>query len=71
MGIKNAIALLFQQQFPKSKKISTSNWSTKRLSPAQIEYAAADAYGCVVIYQKLLQLGLVQTAIKKVMKQNF
>ena len=65
MGIKNAMALLFQVHFIKSKKISTSNWSVKQLSPAQIAYAAADAYGCVVIYQKLLQLGLVQTAIKK------
>jgi ribonuclease D len=57
MGVKNAIALLFQQQFPKSKKISTSNWATKRLSSAQISYAAADAYACVVIFEELARLG--------------
>ena len=60
MGIKNAMALLFQVHFIKSKKMSTSNWSVKQLSAAQIAYAAADAYGCVVIYQKLIHLGLVQ-----------
>ncbi|ATO18934.1 exonuclease [Acinetobacter sp. LoGeW2-3] len=57
MGVKNAIALLFQQNFPKSKKISTSNWASPQLSPAQIEYAAADAYACVIVFEELLRLG--------------
>lgn len=57
LGVKNAIALLFQQNFPKSRKISTSNWSASCLSPAQIDYAAADAYACVVVFEELLRLG--------------
>lgn len=57
VGVKNAIALLFQQNFPKSKKISTSNWAAKHLSPAQIEYAAADAYACILVFEELLRLG--------------
>lgn len=57
VGVKNAIALLFQQNFPKSKKISTSNWASPQLTPAQIEYAAADAYACILVFEELLRLG--------------
>lgn len=59
MGLKNAMALLFQVNFPKSKKISTSNWARKILTPHQIEYAAADAYAPVLIFEELLRLGLL------------
>ncbi|NNG81037.1 3'-5' exonuclease [Acinetobacter sp. ANC 5378] len=59
MGLKNAMALLFQVNFPKSKKISTSNWARKILTPHQIQYAAADAYAPVLIFEKLLALGLL------------
>jgi 3'-5' exonuclease len=59
MGLKNAMALLFQVNFPKSKKISTSNWARKILTPHQIQYAAADAYAPVLVFEKLLHLGLL------------
>lgn len=59
VGVKNAIALLFQQNFPKNRKISTSNWAISRLNPAQIDYAAADAYACVLVFEELLRLGLL------------
>ena len=59
MGLKNAMALLFQVNFPKSKKISTSNWARKILTPHQIEYAAADAYAPVLVFEELLRLGLL------------
>ena len=59
MGLKNAMALLFQVNFPKSKKISTSNWARKILTPHQIEYAAADAYAPVLIIEELLRLDLL------------
>lgn len=62
LGIKTAVACLLQQQFIKSKKISTSNWSAQPLSEAQIAYAAADAYGCVMVYQKLVALRMIMTA---------
>ncbi|MEK5772174.1 hypothetical protein VXE29_16635, partial [Acinetobacter variabilis] len=53
VGVQTAIALLFQRYFPKSKKISTSNWSVKQLSPQQINYAAADAYAARIIFEYL------------------
>ena len=59
MGLKNAMALLFQVNFPKSKKISTSNWARKTLTPAQIQYAAADAYAPVLVFEELHHLGLL------------
>ncbi len=55
VGVQTAIALLFQRYFPKSKKISTSNWSVKQLSPQQINYAAADAYAARIIFEYLYQ----------------
>lgn len=59
MGLKNAMALLFQVNFPKSKKISTSNWARKTLTPAQIQYAASDAYAPVLVFEELHRLGLL------------
>jgi ribonuclease D len=58
IGVKNAMALLFQVNFPKSRTISTSNWARKILSKQQIAYAAADAYAPVLIYQELQRLGI-------------
>ena len=59
VGLKNAVALLFQQNFPKSKSVSTSNWARKYLTDQQIAYAAADAYAPVLIFEELLRLGLL------------
>ena len=69
VGIKNAMALLFKINFPKSKSISTSNWARKELTLQQMEYATADAYAPVLIFEELLRLGLlpeniVNTALK-------
>ncbi|RKG40488.1 3'-5' exonuclease [Acinetobacter rongchengensis] len=64
VGIKNAMALLFQINFPKSKSISTSNWARKTLTQQQIEYAAADAYAPVLIFEELLRLGLLSKTIE-------
>lgn len=57
VGLKNAMALLFKVHFQKSKKVSTSNWAKKVLSPEQIDYAAADAYAPVLVFEELLRLG--------------
>ncbi|WP_163121625.1 3'-5' exonuclease [Acinetobacter portensis] len=59
VGLKNAIAILFNEHFPKSKKISTSNWARKELTSQQISYAAADAYGAILVFEELLRLGLL------------
>jgi len=63
VGLKNAMALLFQLNFPKSKRISTSNWASKKLSPAQIAYAAADAYAPVLVFEELLRRNLLPKEI--------
>lgn len=63
VGLKNAMALLFAVNFPKSKSVSTSNWAKKRLSPEQIRYAAADAYAPVLVFEELLQRGLLPKTI--------
>jgi ribonuclease D len=53
MGVKGAVAVLFQQRFIKSKKAATSNWAAPQLSPAQVVYAANDAYAAVRVYHAL------------------
>lgn len=63
VGLKHAMALLFQVYFPKSKRLSTSNWANPVLSAAQIEYAAADAYAPVLVFEELLRLGLLPKQI--------
>ncbi|APX61656.1 3'-5' exonuclease [Acinetobacter schindleri] len=64
VGVRNATALLFQVNFPKSKRISTSNWAARKLSQAQIEYAAADAYACILILEELWQRKLLSRELK-------
>lgn len=53
MGVKGAVAVLFQQCFTKSKKAATSNWANTRLSEAQLVYAANDAYAAIRVWQAL------------------
>ncbi|MBE0475343.1 3'-5' exonuclease [Rhodoferax sp.] len=59
MGVKGAVAVLFQQRFIKSKKAATSNWANPRLSQAQLVYAANDAYAAIRVFDALgLRSGL-------------
>jgi ribonuclease D len=53
MGVKGAVAVLFQQRFIKSKKAATSNWANLRLSEAQLVYAANDAYAAIRVFDAL------------------
>jgi ribonuclease D len=53
MGVKGAVAVLFNQRFIKSKKAATSNWSMPNLSPGQVVYAANDAYAAVRVFHAL------------------
>ena len=53
MGVKGAVAVLFNQCFIKSKKAATSNWANPRLSEAQLVYAANDAYAAIRVWQAL------------------
>lgn len=53
MGVRGAVAVLFNRRFIKSKKASTSNWANSRLTEAQIVYAANDAYAALRVYEAL------------------
>ena len=53
MGVKGAVAVLFNQRFIKSKKAATSNWANLQLTEAQLVYAANDAYAAVRVYEAL------------------
>ena len=53
MGVRGAVAVLFNKRFIKSKKASTSNWANAQLTEAQIIYAANDAYAAMRVYSAL------------------
>ena len=53
MGVRGAVAVLFNKRFIKSKKASTSNWANTHLTEAQIIYAANDAYAAMRVYSAL------------------
>lgn len=55
MGVRAAIGVVLGQRFHKSKKITTSNWSLAELSPAQLLYAANDAYAALMVLRGLQQ----------------
>jgi len=56
MGVKGAVAVLFNQRFIKSKKAATSNWANARLTEAQLIYAANDAYAAIRVFDALVGL---------------
>ncbi|CAN5822125.1 3'-5' exonuclease [soil metagenome] len=53
VGVKTAIALVFDRRFLKSRKATTSNWANKQLTDAQVRYAANDAYASIRVYDAL------------------
>ena len=53
MGVKGAVAVLFEQRFIKSKKAATSNWAAPRLTESQLVYAANDAYAAIRVFNAL------------------
>ena len=53
MGVRGAVAVMFNKRFIKSRKATTSNWANARLSEAQIIYAANDAYAALRVFKAL------------------
>lgn len=53
MGIKAAVAVLFERRYQKSRRATTSNWAQRRLSEAQLLYAANDAWAALRVYHAL------------------
>jgi ribonuclease D len=53
MGVRGAVAVVFNKRFIKSKKAATSNWANTYLTDAQLVYAANDAYAAMRVYSAL------------------
>lgn len=53
VGVRSAVAMILQQRFQKSKRVSTTNWSTAELTNAQLLYAANDAHGAIRVLDAL------------------
>jgi ribonuclease D len=53
IGVSTAVAVVFNQRFAKSKKITTSNWSQPELTSQQLLYAANDAYAALKVLEVL------------------
>ncbi|QNW98380.1 3'-5' exonuclease domain-containing protein 2 [Acinetobacter seifertii] len=68
MGVQKAVALLFGQYLSKSKKVGTSNWAQKPLTPQQISYAAADAYAALLVFLELRKQNLLPAHISQTIK---
>ena len=57
-GVRNLAGILLGLRIPKGTK--TSNWAARELSPAQIAYAATDAWACRELYLRFQNLGLLR-----------
>lgn len=53
LGVKGAVAVLFNRRYLKSRKATTSNWANRVLTPAQLVYAANDAWAALRVHQAL------------------
>lgn len=60
-GLRNLAAYFLGIRIPKGNR--TSNWAAKRLNPAQIMYAATDAWACRELFLRFEDLGLVEKAL--------
>jgi ribonuclease D len=56
-GVRNLAGMLLGFRIPKGNR--TSNWAAPRLSPAQINYAATDAWASRELYLRFEQLGML------------
>jgi ribonuclease D len=59
-GVRNLAGMLLGFRIPKGNR--TSNWAAPRLSPAQITYAATDAWACRELYLCFESQGLLTAA---------
>ncbi len=57
-GVRNLAGILLGFRIPKGTK--TSNWAARELSPAQIAYAATDAWACRELVLRFQSLGLLR-----------
>jgi len=53
IGVRAAIGAVLKQSFRKSKRVTTSNWAAPELTPAQLLYAANDAFAALRVMEAL------------------
>ena len=53
IGVKSAVAVVFNRRFVKSGKAGTSNWAARQLTDSQLMYAANDAWAAVRVFDAL------------------
>ncbi len=53
IGVRAAVGAVLQQSFPKSKRVTTSNWAASDLTPRQLLYAANDAFAALRVMEAL------------------
>ena len=58
-GVRNLAGILLGFRIPKGTK--TSNWAAHDLSPAQIAYAATDAWACRELVLRFKSMGLLRS----------
>jgi ribonuclease D len=56
-GLRNLAGMFLGFRIPKGN--STSNWAARQLSPAQITYAATDAWACRELFLRFRSVGLL------------
>lgn len=56
-GLRKLAGILLEERISKSQQLS--NWENERLTPAQIQYAATDAWACWKMYAKLNEKGYI------------
>jgi ribonuclease D len=56
-GVRNLAGMLLGFRIPKGNR--TSNWAAPQLTPAQITYAATDAWACRELYLEFQKRGLL------------
>lgn len=56
VGIRAAVAIVFNEQFHKSRQVTMSNWGSPILTSNQLLYAANDAYAALRVYLQLLNI---------------
>lgn len=53
LGVRGAVAVMFNRRFLKSRKATTSNWANRQLSESQIVYSANDAWAAIQVFHAL------------------
>ena len=62
IGVRAAIAILFDRRFLKSKRQTTSNWALPRLDDKQLLYAANDAWAALRVHQEIVRVAAERAA---------